>query len=95
MTETCIVLKCSKTLQVIVHQVGHVVGLAHTNRVTSVMVPYYYDWINEDEIIPDNVDIDMADHKQLHNHASCFMSTIGVLLCSLIVHYIYLFEIIM
>lgn len=46
-------------LQVMVHQFGHVVGLSHTNRVTSAMVPYYYDWIAEAELRPDHIDIDM------------------------------------
>ena len=73
-----------------VHQFGHVLGLPHTNRVTSAMVPYYYDWISEHEVVPDNVDIDMASHKQLHNNSSFIFQIFGVLLCCLIPH-IYLF----
>ena len=45
-----------------VHQFGHVLGLAHTNRVTSVMMPYYNDWIAESELAPDTVDMDMVKH---------------------------------
>ena len=29
-----------------VHQFGHMLGLAHTNRITSAMVPFYTDWVN-------------------------------------------------
>ena len=42
------------------HQFGHVLGLSHTNRVTSVMAPFYYEWIAESELRPDHIDIDMA-----------------------------------
>ena len=43
-----------------VHQFGHVLGLSHTNRVTSAMVPFYYDWIAETELRPDHIDADMV-----------------------------------
>ena len=29
-----------------VHQFGHMLGLAHTNRITSAMVPFYTDWVD-------------------------------------------------
>ena len=33
-------------MQVMVHQFGHMLGLAHTNRITSAMLPFYTDWVN-------------------------------------------------
>jgi len=51
-------------LQVMLHQFGHVLGLTHTNRVTSAMQPFYYDWISESELRPDNIDTDMTTSSQ-------------------------------
>ena len=42
-----------------VHQFGHVLGLAHTNRVTSVMMPFYLEWIAEQHLHPDKIDRDL------------------------------------
>jgi len=65
-------------LQVMLHQFGHVLGLPHTNRVTSVMSPYYYDWISEAELRPDAIDFDMANSvtENSTNSAQQFHSSI-------------------
>ena len=60
-----------------VHQFGHVLGLSHTNRVTSAMVPYYYDWIAEAELRPDHIDIDMVSGGKLcYDHSIVVFSLI-------------------
>ena len=39
-----------------VHQFGHVLGLAHTNRVTSTMLPFYLEWVAEEHLQLDKID---------------------------------------
>ena len=46
--------------KVMVHQFGHVLGLAHTNRVTSTMLPFYLDWIAEEHLQLDKIDKDLV-----------------------------------
>ena len=43
-----------------VHQFGHVLGLAHTNRVTSTMLPFYLDWVAEEHLQLDRIDKDLV-----------------------------------
>ena len=43
-----------------VHQFGHVLGLAHTNRVTSTMLPFYLDWVAEQHLQLDRIDKDLV-----------------------------------
>ena len=50
--------------QVMLHQFGHVVGLAHTNRVTSAMMPFYLDWIAEQHLQLDKIDKDLVLKSQ-------------------------------
>ena len=47
-----------------VHQFGHVVGLAHTNRVTSAMMPFYLEWIAEQHLQLDKIDKDLLLRSQ-------------------------------
>lgn len=47
-------------LKVMVHQFGHVLGLSHTNRVTSTMVPFYLEWIAEEHLQLDKIDKDLV-----------------------------------
>ena len=42
------------------HQFGHVLGLAHTNRVTSTMLPFYLDWVAEQHLKLDRIDKDLV-----------------------------------
>ena len=43
-----------------VHQFGHVLGLAHTNRVTSTMLPFYLEWVAEEHLQLDKIDRDLV-----------------------------------
>jgi len=43
-------------LQVMIHQFGHMLGLGHSSRQTSVMTPFYLDWVTEAEVGPDPED---------------------------------------
>ena len=65
------------------HQFGHVLGLSHTNRVTSsVMAPFYYEWIAESELRPDHIDIDMASASPSslnHDHSIVVFSLIIIM----------------
>ena len=36
-----------------IHQFGHMLGLGHSFRQTSVMTPFYLDWVTEAEVGPD------------------------------------------
>ena len=45
-------------LQVMVHQFGHTLGLGHSARQTSVMTPFYLDWVTEAEVGPDPGDME-------------------------------------
>ena len=45
-------------LQVMVHQFGHTLGLGHSARQTSVMTPFYLDWVAEAEVGPDPGDME-------------------------------------
>jgi len=75
-------------LQVILHQFGHVFGLPHTNRVTSVMSPYYYDWISEAELRPDAIDFDMANNLSSNSSPqSHFSAYIFITFLCLTLHY--------
>ena len=43
-----------------VHQFGHVLGLAHNNRVTSTMLPFYLEWVAEEHLQLDKIDRDLV-----------------------------------
>jgi len=42
-------------LQVMIHQFGHLLGLHHTHRMSSSMVPFYMEWVNM--VQPDKEDL--------------------------------------
>ena len=41
-----------------VHQFGHTLGLSHSARQSSVMTPFYLDWVAEAEVGPDPGDLE-------------------------------------
>ena len=45
-------------LQVILHQFGHALGLEHSDRMSSAMVPFYTEWVNG--LQPDKEDLEMV-----------------------------------
>ena len=49
-------------LQVMIHQFGHLLGLHHTHRMSSSMVPFYMEWVNM--VQPDNEDLMAVSRAQ-------------------------------
>ena len=58
-------------LKVMVHQFGHMLGLGHSARQTSVMTPFYLDWVSETEVVPDPGDMEAVrvSGEELHNRS--------------------------
>ena len=58
-------------LKVMVHQFGHMLGLDHSARQTSVMTPFYLDWVSETEVVPDPGDMEAVrvSGEVLHNRS--------------------------
>ena len=54
-----------------VHQFGHMLGLDHSARQTSVMNPFYLDWVSETEVVPDPGDMEAVrvSGEVLHNRS--------------------------
>ena len=47
-----------------IHQFGHMLGLGHSARQTSVMTPFYLDWVTEAEVGPDPGDREAVRLRQ-------------------------------
>ena len=63
-----------------VHQLGHVFGLAHTNRVTSAMMPFYLEWIAEQHLELDKIDSDLLLRSESFRCSNNLYSLVATLL---------------
>ena len=69
-----------------VHQFGHMLGLDHSARQTSVMNPFYLDWVSETEVVPDPGDMEAVrvSGEVLHNRSVTERLTPAVMLLVLL-----------
>ena len=69
-----------------VHQFGHMLGLDHSARQTSVMTPFYLDWVSETEVVPDPGDMEAVrvSGEVLHNRSETERLTPAVMLLVLL-----------
>lgn len=74
-------------LQVILHQFGHVLGLEHSARMSSAMVPFYMEWVNG--LQPDKEDLEMVGvasrSRLVRGHCGIIVMAVAVIMTSLII----------
>ena len=68
-----------------IHQFGHMLGLSHSSRQTSVMTPFYLDWVNEAEVGPDFGDREAVRIREKEPHSGSQRLTSSLTLILLLV----------
>ena len=70
-----------------IHQFGHMLGLGHSSRQTSVMTPFYLDWVNEAEVGPDPGDREAIRlrEEEPHNGSQSLISSLMLILLLVII----------
>ena len=72
-------------MQIILHQLGHVIGLQHNERSSSVMFPFYLDWIAGPELQPHKADFEAVRNLLSSGSAEKKMNTTTIVVMCLIV----------
>ena len=68
-----------------IHQFGHMLGLGHSARQTSVMTPFYLDWVAETEVGPDPEDRDALRLEEPYSGSQRLASSLMLLLLLVII----------
>ena len=68
-----------------IHQFGHMLGLGHSARQTSVMTPFYLDWVAETEVGPDLEDKDALRLEEPYSGSQRLASSLMLLLLLVII----------
>jgi len=68
-----------------IHQFGHMLGLGHSARQTSVMTPFYLDWVAETEVGPDPEDRDTLRLEEPYSGSQRLESSLMLLLLLVII----------
>ena len=68
-----------------IHQFGHMLGLGHSSRQTSVMTPFYLDWVTEAEVGPDSGDREAVRLREEEPYSGSQRLTSSLILLLLLV----------
>ena len=68
-----------------IHQFGHMMGLGHSARQTSVMTPFYLDWVTEAEVGPDPGDREEVRLEEPYSGSHRLTSSLMIILLLFII----------
>ena len=68
-----------------IHQFGHMLGLGHSSRQTSVMTPFYLDWVTEAEVGPDPGDREAVRLEEPYSGSQRLTSSLMLILLLFII----------
>jgi len=72
-------------MQIVLHQLGHVIGLQHNEWSSSVMFPFYLDWVARPELQPHKADFEAVRNLLSSGIAERKLHTITFVVMCLIV----------